>query len=247
MTRDQQIAWLAALLLLSVAILACIPPLPQSQEYHNFADLRGLLGIPNFLNVVSNLLFLPIGIAGIFLCLRRSLIARRSWLGFFTAFALVGLGSAYYHWAPADSTLVLDRLPMALAFMSLFSAVLNDTLFPDSERWLLSLLLMLGVVGVGYWAYSDDLRLYGWVQFAPLLFIAFLARFHGFRSIRRNYLYAAFIAYMLAKVFETLDGRIYALTQQWVSGHSLKHLAAATSGYMLYRMLRTAEVTRRMH
>jgi hypothetical protein len=241
MTRDLQIAWLGALLLLSVVIMACIPPLQQSQAYHNFADQRGLFGIPNFLNVLSNLPFLLAGIAGVLVCLHRnSLIAPRSWLGFFGAFALVGLGSAWYHWAPADATLVLDRLPMALAFMSLFSATLNDSLLPDSERWLLPLLLMLGALGVGYWYYSGDLRLYGWVQFAPLLFIAFLTRFHGLHSIRRSYLYAAFIAYVLAKAFEALDGELYALTRQQLSGHSLKHLAAAASGYLLYRMLRTA-------
>ncbi len=247
MNRDRQIVWLAALLLLSVVILAVIPPLRQSQEYHNFADRRELLGIPNFLNVASNLPFLTAGIAGIFLCLCRSLrIARHSWFCFFSAFALVGLGSACYHWTPADATLVLDRLPMALAFMGLFSAVLNDTVFPDSERWLLPLLISLGVLGVWYWDYSGDLRLYGWVQFAPLLFIAFLARFHGFRSIRRNYLYAAFAAYVLAKVFEALDGPLYKLTLQLVSGHTLKHLAAAASGYMLYRMLRTGNTVQKI-
>jgi hypothetical protein len=240
MTRDRQIIWLGGILLLSVLALAFLPPIPQSQAYHNFADQRSLFGIPNFLNVLSNLPFLLAGIAGFYFCARNRIsTAPFSWIFFFGAFGLVGLGSAYYHLAPADSTLVLDRLPMALAFMSLFSAILNDSLWPGSERWLLPLLLMLGAASVIWWDYSGDLRLYGWVQFAPLLFIAFLAKFHGFHSIRRASLGAAFIAYILAKVFEALDLQIYDLTGQLLSGHSLKHLTAAASGYILYRMLRT--------
>jgi hypothetical protein len=166
------------------------------------------------------------------------LTASRSWLCFFAAFALTGAGSGYYHWAPSDATLVWDRLPMALAFMSLFSAILNDSLWPGSERRLLPLLLTLGALSVIWWDYSGDLRLYGWVQFAPLLFIALLAKFHDFRGTRRGSLGAAFIAYILAKVFEALDPQIHEFTRQLVSGHSLKHLSAAASGWFLYRMLR---------
>jgi hypothetical protein len=241
MSRDQ-FTWLGVLLLGSIIALAFLPPIHQSQDYHNFADQRGLAGVPNFLNVLTNLPFVLVGIAGIGLCLRRGApVAPLSWFCFFSAFALVGSGSAYYHWAPSDATLMWDRLPITLAFMSIFSAVLNDTLLPNSERRLLPSLLALGVLSVLWWRYSDDLRLYGWVQFAPLLFIAFLSKFHGFRHIRGGYLYAAFSAYVLAKIFEALDLRIYELTAQWVSGHSLKHLAAAASGYILYRMLRQHE------
>ena len=33
-----------------------LPPLAQNPMYHVFADRRGLLGIPNFLNVVTNVM-----------------------------------------------------------------------------------------------------------------------------------------------------------------------------------------------
>lgn len=238
MTRDRQIIWLGSMLLLSALALALAPPIPQPQSYHDFADQRGMLGIPNFLNVLSNLPFLLAGAAGCYFCARNPIsTAPLSWFCFFGAFALVGLGSSYYHWAPSDATLVWDRLPMALAFMSLFCAILNDSLWPGSERRLLPPLLALGAASVIWWYYSGDLRLYGWVQFAPLLFIAFLAKFHGFRSIRRGYLGVAFIAYILAKVFEALDPQIYEYSLHLLSGHSLKHLSAAASGYILYRML----------
>ena len=38
----------------SLAGLPFLPPIPQDQAYHQFADHRTLLGIPNFWNVVSN-------------------------------------------------------------------------------------------------------------------------------------------------------------------------------------------------
>jgi hypothetical protein len=239
MQRGWQLVWLGALLLAPALILALSPPLSQSQAYHDFADQHVLLGIPNFLNILSNLPFLLAGLAGLRLCLSRPPSnAPLSWLCFFGAFALVGLGSSYYHRAPADATLVWDRLPMTLAFMSVFSAILNDTVFPESERRLLPPLLALGLSSVIGWRCSGDLRFYAWVQFAPLLCIAFLMKFHGFRELERGGLYAAFLAYVLAKVCEALDSPIYSLTGQLVSGHSLKHLAAAASGWFLYRMLR---------
>lgn len=244
MERGRQILWLGVLLAAPIIILALIPPVQQSQAYHDFADERGLLGLPNFLNILSNLPFLLAGIAGVRLCLREPpATAPLSWLCFFGAFALVGFGSSYYHSAPSDTTLVLDRLPMTLAFMSLFSAALNDTLFPGTERRLLPPLLALGLLSVLYWRYSGDLRPYAWVQFAPLLLIAFLMKFHGFSGLRKGWIYAAFTAYVLAKVFEALDAQIFEFSQRTLSGHTLKHLSAAAAGYILYRMLRRGQAT----
>ena len=49
---------LAGLTVLSLAGVVLLPPIPQDQSYHQFADQRALLGIPNFWNVVSNLPFI---------------------------------------------------------------------------------------------------------------------------------------------------------------------------------------------
>ncbi len=56
---------LIVLALLGVASFWVVPPIPQPQLYHNFADQRSLSGIPNFWNVISNLPFLIIGGWGI--------------------------------------------------------------------------------------------------------------------------------------------------------------------------------------
>ncbi|MHB8728564.1 MAG: hypothetical protein ACYC9K_05940 [Sulfuricaulis sp.] len=45
-----------------------LPPIAQDTAYHDFADRRSLLGVPNFLNVTTNLAFLAMGIV---LCARR--------------------------------------------------------------------------------------------------------------------------------------------------------------------------------
>jgi hypothetical protein len=68
-TRTASI-WFLALLALAVTVAAlALPPLPQPPEYHQFADQRTLLGIPNFFNVFSNVAFLLVGAAGVVLLL----------------------------------------------------------------------------------------------------------------------------------------------------------------------------------
>ena len=44
--------------------------------------------------------------------------------------------------------------------------------------------------------------------------------------------------YALAKVFELLDKPIFRIDRHLVSGHTLKHLAAAEAGYWLLQMLK---------
>jgi hypothetical protein len=51
---------------------------------------------------------------------------------------------------------------------------------------------------------------------------------------------AVFGFYVLAKIFETADRQIYSLGHV-VSGHTLKHLAAAAAGLWILRMLRLRE------
>jgi hypothetical protein len=56
------------------------------------------------------------------------------------------------------------------------------------------------------------------------------------RYTRGADLYWVFGAYVAAKIFEALDGAIYGLGGL-VSGHTLKHLAAAAAGFIVCRML----------
>jgi len=58
------------------AVAVLLPRIPQPQSYHDFADQRSLLGIPNFGDVASNLLFAVSGVWGLSFCLGSA--ARRS-------------------------------------------------------------------------------------------------------------------------------------------------------------------------
>src|SRR3984957_8411077 len=50
---------------MAVSLVALLLPLPRDQGYHDFADQRILLGVPNFWNVVSNIPFIVIGALGL--------------------------------------------------------------------------------------------------------------------------------------------------------------------------------------
>jgi hypothetical protein len=173
-------------LLLAVAAVAVVGvglygPIPQPSGYHDFADGRGLLGIPHFADTLSNLPFLLLGVAGLALFSRRTPpgalpALRPAYLSFFLGTALLFPGSAYYHLAPSDSTLAWDRLPMTLAFMAVFAIMIGEHISPRLGIRLLLPLLLFGALSVVYWRATDsgnggDLRLYVIVQYLPLLLI----------------------------------------------------------------------------
>ncbi|MBI3919450.1 MAG: ceramidase domain-containing protein [Betaproteobacteria bacterium] len=239
-TRRQWRAWTLVLVVLAplVVMMLVLDPIRQDPAYHLFADYRSYCGVPNFLNAVSNIPFLIVGAIGLAFCLRNPVPgALRSWQVFFLGVALVFLGSGYYHWAPDNRTLVWDRLPMTIAFMGLFAALLAEHMGAGLERVLLAPAVAVGIASVAWWAYSDDLRFYGWVQFAPLLAIPFALAAYPARYTHRRYLLYGLACYLLAKVAEFYDPEIFTLTSRALSGHSLKHLVSAVAGYYVFRML----------
>ena len=214
-------------------------PIPQDRGYHVFADSRTCLGLPNFGNVASNLLFLLVGAAGTLWCWRSPAVgARRSWMIFFLGVALVFFGSGYYHRVPNDDSLVWDRLPMTVAFMGLLAALLSEHLSERIEIPLLVTAIVVGIASVVLWKHTDDLRVYIWVQLTPLLVIPFMIAVYPGRFTHRHYLLYGVGFYALAKVAEYYDHGIYALTYANLSGHSLKHLLAAAAPFCVYLMLK---------
>ncbi len=226
----------------------------SSQDYHNFADRRAFLGIPNFADVASNLPFLFFGLWGLLVTLRARRgssqpgsgafqQASESWAYavFFLGVTLAFFGSSYYHWAPSSGALLWDRLPMTLAFMGILAATIGDRIGPRAAAALLFPLLALGVFSVYYWHITDargvpDLRLYGVVQFYPLLAIPLLFVLFPARYTHSGYLLAAGASYVVAKLFEVFDERVLLFTG--IGGHALKHVAAATAAFWVAIMLR---------
>lgn len=242
---------LLALFAVPFAALFLAPPLPQWAAYHHFADTRPFLGIPNFGDVASSAGFLAAGIGGLAAIFRGALfedgVDRIPYLVFFAAITLVGLGSGYYHWAPSNGALFWDRLPMTAAFMSLFAAVIADRIHQQAGIYfLLPVLLAAGAGSLVYWrltaaAGAGDLRFYGMVQFFPMAAIpVILLLYRDYRYTPAVPLLWAVAWYAFAKFLEHFNRQVFDLLGGSVSGHSLKHLAAAVAALMILRMLHRA-------
>src|SRR5215471_18638573 len=215
----------------SIAGLAMMPPILQDQHYHAFADTRPLLGVANFWNVVSNLPFAIIGALGVARYWREPTTA-----ALFVGILLTGFGSSYYHAAPDDSTLFWDRLPMTIGFMALLAGALGERFGEAAGRGALWPLLALGVASLLWWRWTGDLRPYIWVQFYPFLVLPILYWWFP-ATTGTSILIIAAALYGLAKALEYFDRAIYAASGEIVSGHTLKHLAAAAACYALLRYI----------
>lgn len=225
-----------------MAVLAFMPAIPQDLAYHDFSDQRTMFGIPNFWNVISNLPFVVFGLWALVdlnTKNRQSLHPTLYYFVqiFFVGFLLTGVGSAYYHWSPGNMTLVWDRLPMTIAFMSFFAMMLAlHVNLRLGARSLLPLIL-IGALSVFYWAYTEalkrgDLRLYAGVQFIPIVLIPLLIFLLPVKSYRLRYFIWLIVAYLSAKLFEHFDREIHAVIP--MSGHAIKHVAASFSGLAFY-------------
>lgn len=228
---------IGTLLLISLAAviaLCLVGPLAQDPAYHLFADSRRLLGINNFSNVASNIPFLVVGVLGLSRISR--LVQDESRAGYLIlciGVLLVGFGSAWYHLAPSNASLLWDRLPMTLAFMALFSLLLGERVV---HRFRYPFLLLLTAAGIGsalYWSWTEslgrgDLRPYVLVQFLPIVLMPIIILMFRQRYLRDRLLLAAFALYFAAKALEYFDAPIFAALGA-VSGHALKHLVAAAA------------------
>lgn len=226
-------ARLTVILLLLLALLgACFGAgeFLKTLTDERYVDVRSFLGIPNFLNVASNLAFLAVGVAGLRLCAGpRRPPALASWRVFYLGMVLTACGSTWFHLAPGDATLVWDRLGMVVAFVGLAFGVLEESTGLPMGPQVLAAALIVSVASVWWWRRSGDMRLYSWVQLAPLACAGTSLVLNWVPPLMRRALAASFAWYVLAKLAELYDQRLYALTGHLVSGHTLKHLLAAAS------------------
>ena len=233
--------WVAVAVLGLVGVWFLLPTIQQPPEYHDFADHRTFLGMPNAADVLSNVAFALAGLYGGY-CLWRGQRAlrpavRASLLVFFVGLLLTALGSAYYHWRPVNATLVLDRLPMTVAFAGVFGGIVAERVSPRSGIAVLAVMLLAGIASVLYWMRSDDLSAYAVVQFGGFagLFILLLATRPGPEALP----WWALVAwYGVSKAFELADVMIWKASDAVVAGHLLKHVAAAVGGIVLAHALR---------
>jgi hypothetical protein len=243
MGRVYALAMLAAVLLVLAFVL---PPLAQPQGYHDFADHRGWLGIPNYGNVASNVMFLVVGLAGLS-AMRSSAVStmasasRHAYALMFLGLVFTAFGSAYYHWAPSDARLVWDRLPMTVVFMPLLAATYAERLRWRSDLPLL-VLTLLGIGSVLYWKLSNNLMPYLIAQGGSILLMVLALMILPTPWTERRMLWPALACYAIAFVCEKLDLDIYQATKGVISGHTIKHLVAAAAFYFILHMLRRQQL-----
>jgi hypothetical protein len=198
-----------------VGTFFALSPYPQDPGYHRFADKRAFFGIPNFWNVLSNLPFLVVG----WMSWKRS-----------RAFALgliaTAIGSSLYHWNPNDSTLLWDRVGIVIAATALVSLLIEEYA-GGYGRISLIVAEMIGFGSLILWYATGDLRLYGVVQFFPGLLIIALPLVFRPMNKAHGALALVLVFYAIAKLCEMYDAEIYR-NLHVASGHTLKHLAAAT-------------------
>ncbi len=225
----------------------------QWADYHDFADTRPWLGIPNAANVLSNLPFAVIGAWGLWRLaqLQTGQPAAGNdgvWWMFCGSLVCTAAGSALYHWAPDNSTLVIDRLPIAWACALLMCAFLAERVHP---RWSttasLATALGLATLSVVHWWWTErhgqgDLRAYLFVQFLPMLLIpaALSLRLPVLRrcAVPGITWCLALGLYAVAKGLEMADRWMFDATQI-ASGHMLKHgLAAAAAACLVIAVMR---------
>lgn len=233
--------------IIAVVLVFASPPIPQDLDYHVFADQRDVYGVPNAFDVLSNIPFVIVGLMGL------KLLSKGVGSGglppllwhyriFFLGVVLTGVGSAYYHWRPDNASLFWDRLPMTISFTAFFSLLLGECISVRLGRIILIPLLLLGSGSAFYWCWTEslgqgDLRFYLLVQFLPMVLTPYLLLFFPSALTDKSWFWWLVAFYVLAKVLELTDRFWFDLTGV-VSGHTLKHLAAAVATYCMYQALR---------
>jgi hypothetical protein len=246
-------------ILWSVGICICVAvlahgPIPQDLSYHAFADNRMIESVPNFWNVVSNIPFLAIGLAGMLFCISKKQPGNTSLffndLLFFVGIALTGIGSSYYHYFPSNQTLVWDRFPMTISFMAFFSIIIGRYVCLRSARNIVVPLILIGLLSVFYWQMTEsngqgDLRFYVLVQFLPIVLIPLILLLFRDPGKHTLYLWLIVLAYGVAKVFETADQFIF--QELAFSGHTIKHLLSAMAPLIYIVVLRKEVLTLKIY
>ena len=248
MTKKQKII---ITLILGISLIAFITmffiePIPQIAKYSDFIDKRNIFGIPNFYNVISNIPFLFVGIYA-FVLLKKDKLSYQYKIKFIyytMSLGVVGVffGSSYFHLDENNQTLFFDRLPMVIIFMSIFSIVISEFVHLEIGKKLFPYLLFIGLASITYWIVGElngagDLRLYGLVQFLPMLIIPIILLSFQNKSHKVSAYWYLLFAYIFAKVFEFFDACVFKYTSI-ISGHSIKHFVSALGILMFFQTIK---------
>lgn len=224
------------------------PVIGQPADYHRFADARVLWQVPRAMDVLSNLAFALAGILGwtALWQARRALsnVQRAMAALFCTGLLLTSAASAWYHLAPDEIGLLMDRCGMAVAFAGLWGLAAADRVSERAGAWLGLAVLLLGPLAARGALPAGNVLPWAALQVAGLALVAVLAfgrpRDAGL-PIRWG---LVLLAYAVAKLLELNDHAIFELTVQSISGHTLKHAVAALAAAPVIFALRQSGESR---
>jgi MFS family permease len=208
---------------------------------HAFIDARSFFGIPNCLDVLSNLPFLICGVWGLIALQSAKSMAtplQAAARVFFIGLIFTCFGSSYYHYAPSDFGLMIDRLGMAVAFAGVISLAAGSRLgAATSERATPVLLILAPLAAIAAYTLHNVVP-WAIVQFGGMALIVWLACLPRSKAQPSIHLGALIALYALAKLLEVQDAQVFELTQGIISGHSLKHIAASLAAVPVIAALR---------
>ena len=208
---------------------------------HPFIDARVLWGVPNALDVLSNLAFVPMGVAGLWALYRAPSVhsaARQSAAVFFVGLLLTCISSSIYHWAPSAWGLAADRAGMAVAFAGVLGLATAERISLRMAPWVCVAVLLAGLLAIALNYTVGVMAPWIAVQFggmAVVLWAAAQPRRAGALGMRWGILIAI---YVVAKCLELGDEAVFHATGGWVSGHSLKHIVASLAAVPVIVALR---------
>ena len=225
-----EISFLSGLIILLILAIF-LPSIEQNQNYHNFADQRVLFGVNNAFDTLSNLAFIIVGALGLFNFYNNQYIKISNSFSvilnlFFISIILTGLGSSFYHLSPNDFTLVFDRLALTLVFTFILAMLANVRISERSGFHTLAELIILAPLTVLIWNYNGNLTPYIILQYGGVV-IVILTLILTKASKPSPCFTSLIILYGFAKITEFYDEKIFTLSENVISGHTLKHLISA--------------------
>jgi hypothetical protein len=222
---------------LSLAALAGFgPALHEPAHYHAFADRRVIWQLPFAMDVLSNLSFALTGLIGSWRLLRspaRSLsnVQRAMSALLFAGLLLTAAGSGWYHWQPADASLVVDRCGMAVAFAGLLGLAAAGQVSERAGAATGLAVLVLGPFAAQTALNTGNVLPWALLQFGGMALVMGLALLPARRQALDIRWGLVIGGYAAAKLLEMNDHAIFHMTGQLVSGHTLKHLVAASAAW----------------
>lgn len=225
-------------------------PILQPESYHDFADQRPFLGIPNFADVVSNLAILIPALLGCILALRSdahthfsSEFERVLASLFFITLTATAFGSTWYHLAPDHHRLLFDRLPIGLAFTTMIAWLIAERTWLRASGFLaMTPWILTGPACVLWWYYIapapglGDLRPYLALYVVIFLVSPLLLLLPSSYSHAKSW-WLVYLFFALGMAGDALDDAVFNALNGLISGHTLKHVMMGIALGVLVRML----------